>query len=74
MFLPACSSASIPWCALTPVRRPSRALCEHRLSTLQIIPSRDVKVAGLLGPASPLEKKGMSVAETPVGLGGTTQW
>ncbi len=47
---------------------------EHRLSSLQIIPSRDVKVAGLLGPASPLEKKGMSVAETPVGLGGTTQW
>jgi len=47
---------------------------ERRLLVLQIIPSRDVKVAGLLGPASPLEKKGMSVAETPVGLGGTTQW
>ena len=42
--------------------------------SVQIIPSRDVKVAGLLGPASPVEKKGMSVAETPVGLGGTTQW
>ena len=41
---------------------------------MKIIPSRDVKVAGLLGPASPLEKKGVSVAETSVGLGGTTQW
>ena len=41
---------------------------------LQIIPSRDVKVAGLLGPASPMDKKGVSVAETVVGLGGTTQW
>ena len=40
----------------------------------QIITSRDVKVAGLLGPASPLEKKSVSVAETPVGLGGTTLW
>ena len=40
----------------------------------QIIPSRDVKVAGLLGPASLLEKKGVSVAETAVGLGGTTLW
>jgi protein transport protein SEC23 len=43
-------------------------------SAVQIIPSRDVKVAGLLGPASPVDKKGVSVAETTVGLGGTTQW
>ena len=47
---------------------------DHCRLAPQIIPSRDVKVAGLLGPASPMEKKGMSVAETPVGLGGTTQW
>ena len=45
-----------------------------RILRLQIIPSRDVKVAGLLGPASPVDKKGVSVAETAVGLGGTTQW
>lgn len=31
-------------------------------------------MAGILGPASPLEKKGVSVAETSIGLGGTTAW
>lgn len=41
---------------------------------LQIIPSRDVKVAGLLGPAAPIEKKTIAVADTAVGMGGTTCW
>ena len=41
---------------------------------LQVIPSRGVKVAGLLGPASPTDRKGTSFSDTPVGIGGTTQW
>ena len=41
---------------------------------MQIIPSKEVKVAGILGPASPLEKKGPAVAETAIGMGGTTLW
>jgi protein transport protein SEC23 len=40
----------------------------------EIIPSRDVKVAGLLGPAAPIEKKTIAVADTAVGMGGTTCW
>lgn len=40
----------------------------------QVIPSRGVKVAGILGPAAPVEKKGAAVADIPVGIGGTTQW
>ena len=40
----------------------------------QVIPSRGVKVAGLLGPAAALEKKGAAVAEQSVGMGGTTLW
>ena len=41
---------------------------------VQVIPSRGLKVAGLLGPAAPTDKKGTSVADTSVGIGGTTQW
>lgn len=41
---------------------------------LQIIPSRDVKVAGLLGPAAPIDKKTIAVADTAIGMGGTTCW
>ena len=40
----------------------------------QVIPSRGVKVAGVLGPAAPMEKKGAAVAEQSVGMGGTTLW
>ena len=46
----------------------------ERWSPAQVIPSRGVKVAGLLGPAAPLEKKGAAVAEQAVGMGGTTLW
>ncbi len=31
-------------------------------------------MAGLLGPASPTDRKGTNFADTPVGIGGTTQW
>ena len=41
---------------------------------VQVIPSRGLKVAGLLGPASPTDRKGANISDTPVGIGGTTQW
>lgn len=41
---------------------------------VQVIPSRDVKVGGLMGPAAPVEKKSPSVADTQTGIGGTTLW
>ena len=42
---------------------------------LQVIPSRDIKVAGLLGAAARVERKDKAnVADTEVGLGGTTMW
>lgn len=40
----------------------------------EVIPSRDVKVAGLLGCAARMDKKSALVADTETGLGGTTQW
>mmetsp|Transcript_10397 Transcript_10397/g.29602 ORF Transcript_10397/g.29602 Transcript_10397/m.29602 type:complete len:756 (+) Transcript_10397:156-2423(+) len=43
-------------------------------STFEVIPSRDIKVAGLIGCASPMEKKSNHVSDIPVGMGGTTQW
>ena len=39
---------------------------------VQVIPSRDVKVAGLMGPAAPIEKKSSAVADSHTGMGGTT--
>lgn len=41
---------------------------------VQVIPSRDVKVSGLLGPAACVEKKSQAVADQSIGLGGTTLW
>ena len=41
---------------------------------VQVVCSRDVKVAGLLGSAASLEAKSSAVAEQQVGLGGTTKW
>lgn len=41
---------------------------------VQVIPSRDVKIAGLMGPAAPVEKKSTVVADTHTGMGGTTTW
>lgn len=51
----------------------------HHLSlssnaTFEVIPSRDVKIAGLMGPAAPVEKKSTVVADTHTGMGGTTTW
>lgn len=43
----------------------------------EIIPSRDVKVAGLLGPAAPIlekEKRSSAIADSSIGMGGTTKW
>ena len=31
-------------------------------------------MAGLLGPASPTDRKSPNISDTPVGIGGTTQW
>lgn len=41
-------------------------------ATLEVIPSRDIKVCGLLGPAAAMEKKSVAVSETVIGVGGTT--
>ncbi|KAK9802822.1 hypothetical protein WJX73_002168 [Symbiochloris irregularis] len=46
----------------------------HSNATFEVIPSRDVKVGGLMGPAAPVEKKSPSVADTQTGIGGTTLW
>jgi hypothetical protein len=35
-------------------------------ATLEVLPSRDIKVSGLLGPAAKLDKKGPAVHETEV--------
>eukprot|EP00884_Botryococcus_braunii_P021827 jgi/Botrbrau1/8328/Bobra.0081s0017.1 len=43
-------------------------------ATVEVLTSRDVKVSGLLGPAAPIEKKSVAVAEQSVGYGGTTLW
>ena len=43
-------------------------------AVMQVVCSRDVKVAGLLGSAASLEAKSSAVAEQQVGLGGTTKW
>jgi len=43
-------------------------------TTFEVIPSRDVKVAGLLGCMSPMENKSGNASDIPVGMGGTTQW
>ena len=43
-------------------------------ATLEVIPSRDVRVCGALGPAAPADRRGPAVSETTVGMGGTTAW
>ena len=40
----------------------------------QVIPSKDIKVAGLLGSAARMDKKSPNIAEQEVGVGGTTMW
>nr|XP_027081303.1 protein transport protein SEC23-like [Coffea arabica] len=42
--------------------------------TLEINCSKDIKIQGVIGPCTSLEKKGPSVASTVVGEGNTTSW
>jgi protein transport protein SEC23 len=43
-------------------------------ATLEVLTSREFKVAGAIGPMSSLHKKGPNVGETEIGLGGTYAW
>ncbi|KAL5542793.1 hypothetical protein UlMin_010503 [Ulmus minor] len=52
---------------------------EHSLGlcfngTLEINCSKDIKIQGIIGPCTSLEKKGTTVADTVVGEGNTTEW
>ncbi|KAK3025435.1 hypothetical protein RJ639_042161 [Escallonia herrerae] len=42
--------------------------------TLEIYCSKDIKIQGVIGPCTSLEKKGPAVASTVVGQGNTTAW
>lgn len=42
--------------------------------TLEINCSKDVKIQGIIGPCTSLEKKGVLCADTVVGQGNTTSW
>ncbi|XP_042027528.1 protein transport protein SEC23-like [Salvia splendens] len=42
--------------------------------TLEINCSKDIKVQGIIGPCTSLEKKGPAVANTVIGQGNTTAW
>ncbi|GMH38572.1 hypothetical protein BSKO_06456 [Bryopsis sp. KO-2023] len=43
-------------------------------ATFEVIPSRNIKVAGLFGPAARLERKTAHASENEMGLGSTTLW
>lgn len=43
-------------------------------ATLEVLTSREFKVAGAIGPCSSLNKKNANVAETEIGQGGTYAW
>ncbi|XP_058093436.1 protein transport protein SEC23 E-like [Magnolia sinica] len=42
--------------------------------TLEIICSKDIKIQGIIGPCTSLEKKGPSCSDTVIGQGNTTSW
>lgn len=42
--------------------------------TLEINCSKDIKIQGIIGPCTSLEKKGTSVSDTVIGEGNTTAW
>ncbi|MFQ6659979.1 hypothetical protein Gotur_028656 [Gossypium turneri] len=42
--------------------------------TLEINCSKDIKIQGVIGPCTSLEKKGPNVADTVIGEGNTTAW
>ncbi|KAH9649515.1 protein transport protein SEC23 [Citrus sinensis] len=50
----------------------SLGLCFN--GALEIICSKDIKIQGIIGPCTSLEKKGPSVSDTVVGEGNTTAW
>ncbi|GAB4844046.1 Protein transport protein S23 E [Ancistrocladus abbreviatus] len=50
----------------------SLGLCFN--GTLEINCSKDIKIQGILGPCTSLEKKGAAVADTVIGQGSTTAW
>ncbi|PON55724.1 Sec23/Sec [Parasponia andersonii] len=50
----------------------SLGLCFN--GTLQINCSKDIKIQGIIGPCTSLEKKGPAVADTTIGEGNTTEW
>lgn len=50
----------------------SLGLCFN--GTLEINCSKDIKVQGVIGPCTSLEKKGPAVADTSIGEGNTTAW
>lgn len=50
----------------------SLGLCFN--GTLEISCSKDIKIQGIIGPCTSLEKKGPAVADTAIGEGGTTAW
>ncbi|EPS72601.1 hypothetical protein M569_02145 [Genlisea aurea] len=43
-------------------------------ATLEINCSKDIKIQGIIGPCTSLEKKGPAVASTVIGQGNTTAW
>lgn len=50
----------------------SLGLCFN--GTLEINCSKDIKIQGVIGPCTSLEKKGPAVADTAIGEGNTTAW
>nr|XP_043609260.1 protein transport protein SEC23-like [Erigeron canadensis] len=42
--------------------------------TLEINCSKDIKIQGIIGPCTSLEKKGPAVGSQPIGQGNTTKW
>ncbi|GAB2295665.1 Protein transport protein S23 E [Dionaea muscipula] len=50
----------------------SLGLCFN--GTLEINCSKDIKIQGILGPCTSLEKKGSAVADVVIGQGNTTSW
>ncbi|GAB4851863.1 Protein transport protein S23 E [Ancistrocladus abbreviatus] len=50
----------------------SLGLCFN--GTLEINCSKDIKIQGIIGPCTSLEKKGPAVADTVIGQGSTTAW
>ncbi|XP_057415913.1 protein transport protein SEC23 B isoform X2 [Lotus japonicus] len=50
----------------------SLGLCFN--GTLEINCSKEIKIQGIIGPCTSLEKKGPSVADTVIGQGNTTAW